>query len=476
MERTWNRTKIICTIGPASSGGDVLEKMLAAGMDVARLNFSHGTHERHGDVIAVLRGLAEKLQCPLAVLMDLQGPRIRIGKFKDGRVRLYKGKGFTITTRDVVGDESIVSTSFAAIVKDVHAGDTILLSDGKIELAVRKVDSENVYTEVLAGGGLSDNKGMNIPNVSLSTQTITQKDIADIMFGVKMGVDYIAVSFVRSPGDIHRAREIVEGEGARIPLIAKIERPEAIENLDGIIDVSDGIMVARGDLGVELPPEDVPLHQKEIIKKANRAGVPVITATQMLMSMVGSTRPTRAEASDVANAIIDGTDAVMLSEETAAGGFPVDAVRMMSKIAEKVENRIPAYRMIGRPAGAGVGDTAENALGETVPKLAGESGARLICAFTRSGRTALKVSRNRPRVPIVGLTPDGQTYRRMNLLWGVEPMLVEEVEGLDAMTKLLDEKLKETGKASPGDDVVIIAGFPFSRGVHSNMLLLHTVE
>ena len=476
MERTWNRTKIICTIGPVSSDEDTLEKMLAAGMDVARLNFSHGTHEQHGVVIDRLRRLSSRKEWPLAVLLDLQGPRIRIGKFAEGKASLAKGAKFTITRRKIPGDGSVVSTSYTSIVDDVRKDDRILLSDGKIELRVLEVGGDDVLTEVITGGDLYDNKGINVPNVSLSIQTISDKDVRDIRFGVEKQVDYIAVSFVRSPDDILQARKIIKESSGNIPLIAKIERPEAVENLDEIIKVSDGIMVARGDLGVELPPEDVPLLQKKIIRKSNDAGVPVITATQMLASMVSMTRPTRAEASDVANAILDGTDAVMLSEETAAGSFPVKAILMMSRIAEKVENEMPVYRTVrpGDPCAATEG--AADAVASAVSQLAGEAGAKLICAFTRSGKTALLVSKNRPKVPILAITPNESVFRKINLYWGVEPLLAGEARDLMSRTRQLDDELKKKGKARAGDDVVLVAGYPFGAKVHSNMLLVHRVS
>jgi pyruvate kinase len=475
MERPWNRTKIVCTIGPASADAGVLDNMMAAGMDLARLNLSHGTHEDHGRVIERLREVSKSRGAPLAVLLDLQGPRIRIGRFRDGKALLEKGREFTISVREVEGTSRGVSTSYHALVKDVREGDRILLADGKIELVVKSVDGDDVRTEVLTGGMLSDNKGMNIPKVSLSTRTITEKDVEDIRFGVSRGVDYIALSFTRTAGDLREARGVVESMGASIPIIAKIERPEALDDLDAIIEASDGIMVARGDLGVELPLEDVPLVQKEIIKAANRAGIPVITATQMLASMTANPRPTRAETSDVANAILDGTDAVMLSEETAAGRFPVEAVTMMSKIADRVEGHIPVYRMAGPSAGCMEEARTPVAVGDAVPKLADESGACLICALTRSGRTALNVSKNRPRIPILGMTTDEKTFRKMNLYWGVEPVLVEKSSDLSALTTFLNDELKKREKASPGDRIIIVAGFPFNRDVHSNMLLVHQI-
>ena len=475
MQRTWNRTKIVCTIGPSSSDPPVVERMLEAGMDVARLNFSHGTHDDHARMIETLRRVSDRRRAPLAVLMDLQGPRIRIGRFRRGGAVLEKGQPFTLTARDIPGDGRAVSTSYASISSDVHPGDIIMLADGNIELVVDKIEGEDVHTWVLVGGTLTDHKGMNIPNVPLSVRTITEKDVLDIRFGVRLGVDYIALSFVRGGEDVREARRTAVEAGGKAGIIAKIERPEALACLDAIAGCSDGIMVARGDLGVELHPEEVPIAQKKIIRKANEFGIPVITATQMLASMVESTRPTRAETSDVANAILDGTDAVMLSEETAAGKHPVEAVMMMSKIASRVEEELPPWRR-DLPAAMSGPSRVQPAVSEAAARLAEETGARWICAFTRSGRTALSVSRGRPKVPILGLTPDPGTFRKLGLLWGVEPVLMDEFEDLGAMTRLLDDQLKKREGAAPGDEVVIVAGYPFGSDVHSNMVFIHAVR
>jgi len=479
MKRTWNRTKIVCTIGPSSNDPATIERMLEAGMDVARLNFSHGTHEQHRAAVESLRRVSAKRGWPLAILLDLQGPRIRIGTFEKGEIRLAKKDRFTITTRRVQGGQSIVSTSYKGLPRDVKAGDRILLADGKVELLVEKVRGEDVRTQVVAGGALGNHKGMNIPNAAISLRTITLKDIADLKLGAAMGVDFIAVSFVRSPGDILAARRVLRRAGrGDIPVIAKIERPEAIDNLEEILAAADGVMVARGDLAVELSPEVVPLLQKRIIRRANELAKPVITATQMLYSMVSSLRPTRAEASDVANAILDGTDAVMLSEESAAGSYPVQAVHMLSRIAEEVEIHIPACDKEGSAellAARDGSDPASCAVADVVPLLAVESGARCVCAFTRSGATALMVAKNRPVAPILGLTPDETALRRMGLYWGVEPVLVGEADDIQAMTRMLDDLLPRAGRARRGDRVVVVAGFPFGRGVHSNMVFIHRI-
>jgi pyruvate kinase len=473
MDRTWNRTKIVCTIGPASRGAEVIEGMIAAGMDVARLNLSHGTRKEHRETLARLREASSKLGVPLAILMDLQGPRIRIGTFREGKVVLEKGRPFTITTREIEGTAAAVSTSYEPLPRDVHPGDVLLLADGTVELSVRSLDGESVITVVVTGGALSSHKGMNIPNVPLSVETLTDKDLEDLRFAAAEGADYVAVSFVRSAEDILAARRAIVAGGGGASVIAKIERPEAVQSLESLVEASDGIMVARGDLGVELPPEEVPMLQKDIIRSANRAGVPVITATQMLLSMVQSARPTRAEASDVANAVLDGTDALMLSEETAAGSHPVEAVAMMAKISERVESRMPAYRAVARCDGE---QGAENAASDAVALLADRAGARLICAFTRSGKTALQVSRSRPAAPVLGMTPDETTCRKMSLLWGVEPVRVAEAADLEAMTAIVDETLRKKGRAAAGQRVVIVAGYPFHAGIHANTLLVHTVR
>ena len=477
MMATWNRTKIICTIGPASSEREIQQRLLSAGMDVARLNFSHGTQAAHKEMIDQFRALAKAHNHPLAILLDLQGPRLRIGRFKGGQATLEKGRLFTLTTNEISGDETIVSTTYKSIIHDLSPGDRILLSDGKIELMVKEVTGEEVRTEVIGGGVLSDHKGMNIPNVPLGVPAVTEKDLKDIEFGVAEKVDYIAVSFVRDAGDIEQVRRLIQGAGGKMRLIAKIERRQAVDNLDDIIAVSDGVMVARGDLGVELPLEEVPMVQKEIIRKANEAGIVVITATQMLASMVGNSRPTRAEVSDVANAILDGTDAIMLSEETAVGAYPDKAVLMMSRIAEKVEGHMPVCNFEETSIlKRGPGYNPSGAVAEAAAHLAAQSGARWICAFTRSGETALKVSTHRPRTPILGLTPSEQSFRLMSLYWGVEPLLVPEARELASLTETLEGELKGRALVEKGDRVVIVAGFPFGSGIHSNMLVVHRVS
>jgi pyruvate kinase len=401
------RTKIVATIGPASTARDVLTRLLDAGMDVARLNFSHGTHEEHAQRITLLREIGRTFEHPLAIIQDLQGPKIRTGALQNGApVQLRAGERFDITTREVSGTAARVSTTYAALPHDVRRGDRILLSDGLIELRVLDSADDVVRTEVVFGGELREHQGINLPGVQVSAPALTPKDAADLDFGLQQGVDYVAVSFVRRAGDIEQVKQRIAASGKPTPIIAKIEKPEALDDLPAILEAADSIMVARGDLGVEMPAEQVPVVQKQLIEAANAVGVPVITATQMLDSMIRNPRPTRAEASDVANAIIDGTDAVMLSGETATGLYPVEAVQTMVRIAEVAEasgrhgdiHAVPP-KSTTRPGSVGSAiSAAACAIVQTVP-------VRAIIAFTISGNTARLVARLRPTVPILALTP-----------------------------------------------------------------------
>jgi pyruvate kinase len=466
------KTKIVATIGPASDAPEMIERLILAGMDVARLNFSHGTHEEHAKRIALLRATAKRLGRPLAILQDLQGPKIRTGGLWEHRpIRLESGASFTITTRDVVGDREIVSTTYSALPRDVRAGDRVLLSDGLIELRVVETTDDEVRTEVVFGGELRENQGINLPRVAVSAAAMTEKDAEDLMFGLSQDVDYVALSFVRRADDITHIRQLIAGAGKKTPVIAKIEKPEALDELNGILAACQGIMVARGDLGVEMPPEEVPVVQKQLIEAANAAGVPVITATQMLDSMIRNPRPTRAEASDVANAIIDGTDAVMLSGETASGKFPLEALQMMVRIADSAEESgrhgdhsvDVRWKIIRQPS---IDDAISAAACAVVTALP----VRAIVAFTMSGHTARLVSRQRPRVPILAFTPSEETYRRLSLVWGVTPILGEVFERLDDLSHHLTTFLPAQGMAQSGDLIVMTGGHPMSaRGV-SNLV------
>jgi pyruvate kinase len=468
------RTKIVATVGPATQDGGVLERLIAAGVDVVRLNFSHGTHDAHAAVVERVREIAARLDRPVAILQDLAGPKIRIGDLVGGEpVVLRDGAPVTITTDESVpGTERQLSTTYSALPRDVRHGDLILLDDGNLALRVVAVVGERVECTVIHGGLLKPRKGMNLPGVALSTPALTEKDRTDLAFGLGLGVDYVALSFVRRAADVQQAKALIASLGGRAAIIAKIEKPEAIADLDGIIAEADGVMVARGDLGVELPMEEVPTLQKHIIAATNRGGKVVITATQMLESMVASPRPTRAETSDVANAILDGTDAVMLSAETAAGRFPVEAVETMSRIAVYTEENMPLPapdRIVGR------GSAAALALARVARAVAEDLHCRLIVAFTESGMTAELVSTFQPRIPIVALTPRPETYRRLALWWGVQSLLTQEAGTTDEMIVDGEALLKTRGLARSGDTLLMLAGVSRTAGA-TNMLRVHTVS
>jgi pyruvate kinase len=466
------RTKIVATIGPASSSPDMIARLLDAGMDIARLNFSHGSHEEHARRIAMLREAARTLDRPLALIQDLQGPKIRTGSLVEGRpVQLRAGEHFDITTHEIAGTAERVSTTYTALPHDVQPGDRILLSDGLIELRVRDTAEDEVRTEVVFGGELREHQGINLPGVNVSAPALTPKDAADLDFGLEHGVDYVALSFVRRAADIKNAKQQIAAAGKATPVIAKIEKPEALDDLAAILEVTDAIMVARGDLGVEMPPERVPVVQKQLIEAANTAGVPVITATQMLDSMIRNPRPTRAEASDVANAIIDGTDAVMLSGETAAGLFPIESVQMMARIAEAAEasgrhGDIHATTMLSSARASSVADAisaAACAIVRTLPVGA-------IVAFTMSGNSARLVAHLRPTVPILAFTPSEAVYHRLNLVWGVTPIMCDYVDRLDDLGQRVGEILLMRGFAQPGDMIVMTGGHPIAARGQTNFV------
>jgi pyruvate kinase len=466
------RTKIVATIGPACHSSDVIERLLDAGMDVARLNFSHGTHEEHAQRIAVLRATAQDRDRPLAIIQDLQGPKIRTGALLKGHpVQLIPGQRFDITTRDVPGTAACVSTTYTALPHDVRPGDRILLSDGLIELRVLATTDDEVRTEVVFGGELREHQGINLPGVNISAPALTVKDAADLDFGLTQGIDYVAISFVRRAADVQQVKQRIAVAGNPIPVIAKIEKPEALDDLAGILEAADAIMVARGDLGVEMATERVPLVQKQLIEAANALGVPVITATQMLDSMIRNPRPTRAEASDVANAIIDGTDAVMLSGETASGRFPVESVRMMARIAEAAEasgrhgDQHAAERLTGAPL-----SSVANAISAAACAIVANLPVRAIVAFTMSGSTAELVAHLRPIVPILAFTPSEPVYRRLSLVWGVTPILSDYVDRLDDLGGRVSQVLLARGFAQPGDTVVMTGGHPIAAHGETNFV------
>jgi pyruvate kinase len=465
-------SKIVCTIGPVTRTPRMIRKLIDAGMDVARLNFSHGTHEEHAQNIASLREAAVLMKKPIAILADLQGPKIRTGALAGGgSVALRTGQKFVITTAKVLGDSTRVSTIFRPLPHEVQPGDRILLSDGLIELRVERVRSHEVHCQVVNGGILGEHKGINLPGVQLHVPALTEKDRLDLRFALKQGVDYIAVSFVRRAEDVVLAKSLIRRAKKDTPVIAKLEKPEAIENLEEILRVSDGVMVARGDLGVEMNPECVPVVQKNIIARAREFRRPVITATQMLESMTENPRPTRAEASDVANAIFDGSDAVMLSAETATGRYPVEAVSMMARIIEQAEESIHEYPRPATQERLKVPET----VAELVCHASRELHMKLIAVFTHSGFTARLVSRYRPLVPIVAFSPEAHTRRRMALLWGVTSRSISDIKKIDGLAMIAEQRLMEERLVRKGDVIGIVAGTPMGIRGTTNFMKFHVI-
>src|ERR1700704_5872661 len=463
----FRHSKIVCTIGPASRSPKMIDRLLSAGMDVARLNFSHGSHEEHAKNISMLRAAAMEHEKPIAILADLQGPKIRTGPLAGGGpVLLRTGQKFMITTAKILGDSTRVNTVFTPLPREVHRGDRILLSDGLIELRVEKVSGRDVICEVVNGRALGEHKGINLLGVSLRVPALTPKDKQDLIFALKHNADYIAVSFVRRAEDVLQAKALIRKAGKDTPVIAKLEKPEAIENLDAILRAADGVMVARGDLGVEMNPERVPVVQKTIIARAREFRRPVITATQMLESMTGNPRPTRAEASDVANAIFDGSDAVMLSAETASGKYPVDAVEMMARIIEEAEKSITEFPRPSMQEQLKVPET----VAELVCHASRELHMKLIAVFTHSGFTARLISRYRPLVPIIAFSPEEETRRRMALIWGVQPQKIPDVRKVDGLASVAEKRLLEERLVRKGDVIGIVAGTPMGiRGTTNFM-------
>jgi pyruvate kinase len=450
----------------------MIRRLLEAGMDVARLNFSHGTHTEHAQNIVALRAAAVEQEKPIAILADLQGPKIRTGPLAGSRpIMLRTGQRFVITTAKVLGDTTRVSTVFRPLPREVHRGDRILLSDGLIELRVEQVRGSEITCEVINGGALGEHKGINLPGIKLRVPALTVKDREDLAFALKHGANYIAVSFVRRPEDVLLAKSLIRRAGKNTPVIAKLEKPEAIENLDAILRAADGVMVARGDLGVEMNPERVPVVQKQIIARARHFRRPVITATQMLESMTENPRPTRAEASDVANAIFDGSDAVMLSAETASGKYPIEAVSMMARIIAEAEAsdwktppRVPLEKL----------KVAET-VAELVCHASHELHMKLIAVFTHSGFTARLVSCYRPAVPIIAFSPEGETRRRMALIWGVMPRHIPDVQKIDGLAAVAEKRLLEERLVRKGDVIGIVAGTPMGIRGTTNFMKFHVI-
>ncbi len=469
------RTKIVCTIGPASRSPEALRRLAEAGMDVARLNFSHGSHDEHAAVVSAVRAIAREVGRPIAILQDLAGIKLRIGEIAAGTVRLEPGAGFTLTSRPVAGDSREVSLDYPDLARNVRPGDSLLLSDGDVELSVETATETDIGCRVVAGGPLSSHKGIHLPDRSIAAAGLTAKDRDDLAFGVAQGVDYVALSFVRSAADVLEARRFLDERRVSIPLIAKIEKHEAISSIDEILAASDGLMVARGDLGVETPLEHVPLLQKMLIDRSNRAGKPVITATQMLLSMVESPRPTRAEVGDVANAILDGTDAVMLSEETAAGRYPAEAVATMRRIAEDTEAAFPFEAWMRRFEDRSLQSLPEAVAGAAC-ELAEHIGASVIVAWTESGATARLVAKHRPRRPILALSTRPEAARRLALVWGVIPLVAEEGGSTDAMLARAPALAASRGLVRPGDKLVITAGIPMGVPGSTNLIKAAVAE
>ncbi len=473
---TARRTKIVATIGPASQDEVTLTALIQAGMNVARLNFSHGTHADHARLIERIRRLADRLGQPVAILQDLQGPKIRIGDL-DAPRSLQSGETVTLTTAAQPAPEHL-PVDYPDLPRAVRPGGQILIDDGQIELRVTEVGQDTVQAEVVLGGEVRPHKGLNLPGARLLVPGFTEKDEQDLAFGLAQGVDAVAISFVRSAADVARVRKAVARlapEQVDLPVIAKLERPEALENLHEIVHAADGVMVARGDLGVEMPPETVPIAQKEIIEAANRHAKLVITATQMLDSMITNPRPTRAEASDVANAIFDGSDAVMLSGETASGRYPVEAVRMMDAIVRQAEEHLDTWGHWGGVSEPHLARDDALALTHAARELAHERQVAAIAVFTQTGRTARLMSNARPRVPILAFTPEERTYRRLALYWGVIPFLVPFADTVEQMLKHVEAAMMAATPIQPGERVVILSGFPIGAMRPPNFALLHTV-
>ncbi|GEN10549.1 pyruvate kinase [Myxococcus fulvus] len=464
------KAKIICTLGPATNSLEAIEGLIRAGMNVARLNFSHGTHDEHRHRVSLIRKAAQRLKLPVAILQDIQGPKIRLGKFEGGQLVVKPGQRVTVTTRAVVGQGSIIPTPIKSLVKDVAAKDAILLDDGRVRLRVRKVSGQDVLCEVEVGGLLKDHKGLNLPGSPMSVPTITAKDEADLAFGQDVGVDYVALSFVRTAEDIHRARKHVAKN--KTPLIAKIEKPQAVEQLEAIARAADGIMVARGDLGVEMPLEQLPAIQKHMVKVVNQMGGLVIVATEMLESMVVNPRPTRAEVSDVANAILDGADAVMLSGETAAGRYPTEAAATMARIVEETERGVTRHQHhspFERSEDLGTGVAA------AAVAAASQLNIGTIVAYTESGHTARLISEFRPNARIIALTPSETTVNRMSLYWGVTGLQVRRVRSTDAMLGQVRKLCLREGICEEGAPVVVVAGVPLNIPGNTNLMSIHRV-
>lgn len=470
------KTKIVCTIGPASESKEMFTKLVQAGLNVARLNFSHGNHAEHLERIQMIKEVREELGKPVAIMLDTKGPEIRTGIFDKEVYTLKQGQSFVLTTEECVGNDQRCQISYQGLPHDLVVGNTVLVDDGLIALEVKKIEGNNIHTVVLNGGDIKNNKGINVPNVSIKLPAVTDKDISDIIFGIENGIDFIAASFIRKASDVLEIRKVLEANhGHRVQIISKIENQEGVTNLDEILEVSDGLMVARGDLGVEIPTELVPITQKRMIQMCNREGKPVITATQMLDSMIRNPRPTRAETTDVANAIFDGTDAVMLSGETAAGKYPLEAVNVMARIALAAEESLDYEELLTKRMAMLEGQGVTEAVSHATARAALELDATAILTATSSGFTAKKVSRLRPKSPIIACTVTKEVSRQLNLIWGVYPLIIGDANSTDRIFEVSVDMSKKAGFIDDGDLVVISAGVPVGISGATNIMKIQLV-
>ncbi len=470
------KTKIVATIGPSTNTEEKIKRLIVEGVDVFRINFSHGDKEQHRETIKKIKAISNDLSYPVSILQDLQGPKIRLGKLKNGKAFLKNGSEFILTTEEILGDEHICSITFPSVIKDITVDQLIYINDGLIKLKVKKVTGDKVYTTVIEGGEISDHKGVNFPNTRLSIPAITEKDKEDLKFGLSNGVDLVALSFVKTPEDVIELRSLMQEYGRIIPIISKIEKWEAVENIEKIVEVSDGIMVARGDLGVEVPVEKVPIIQKKIISISNKKGKPVITATQMLNSMVESPVPTRAEVTDVSNAIFDGTDAVMLSNETAVGKFPIESVKVMRNIIKNTEKSTIFRKFLKTKSEEPVEKNISDAIAISANNIANVVNAKIIISATESGRTAILVSKHKPNVPVIALTPKEETLKFLILKWGVIPFKVDAFKTVDEILQKAVEIAKETKLAKKGDIIVITAGSHTGVSGSTDLLKVATIK
>lgn len=465
-----HRTKIVATLGPASNSYDAIANLVKAGMSVARLNFSHGSYDDHAHTVSLLRSISQELDTPVTILQDLQGPKIRVGQLP-GAISLQAGESVTLVPMAENNNQvDTIPIDYPYLADEARPGAQVLLDDGLLELKVEAVSSKAVRCQVIKGGMLKSRKGVNLPSLNLRLPSLTDKDIKDLEFGISQGVDWVSLSFVRRAEDIYALKQLLAAKGADVPVIAKIEKPQAIANLQAIVNECDGLMVARGDLGVEMSPEKVPMLQKQIIRLCNQKGIPVITATQMLESMIQNPRPTRAEANDVANAIIDGTDAVMLSGESAVGAYPVQAVEMMARIAQEVEKNL---QFVNHPP---MDSDETHALSEALNAIDKIVNLRCIVAFTSSGYTARVASAERPKAPVIALTANSQVYHRLNLVWGVKPLLLDhQVESFEDLVKQAETNLVERNLVATGDRILIVGGIPTQKSGGTNFLKIHRI-